>query len=736
VKQNWTPSQRTMMRKAGRLHALRGAVVVVLLAVAAVTGRALWERVDAQRQATEAAGLVRSLLDAETPQVPGLLAELAGYRDWADPLLREEHAKAAAPSRQKLHTSLALLPADSTQVDYLAGRLLDAKPGEVPVIRDALAPHQEQVVAKLWAVAGAPAKDKEKQRLRAAAALAKYDPDNPRWAKVQEAVADDLVQEPAVYLKPWLDALRGVRLRLLVPLAAIFGTSDRREVERAMAMDVLIDYAADQAPVLADAVMNADARQFATLLPLLQARGEQGLPALIGEIDRKLPAEVPSSDERREQLAKRQANAAAALLKMKHPARAWAVLKHSADPRARSYLIHRLSPLGADPASLSKRLDEEPDVTIRRALLLSLGTFPEKELPPAARTALVPKLQALYQADADPGLHAAAEWLLRTWQQEAWLKKVNDAWAGNQDQRAKRLHGIEQALARDKEKAPPQWYVNGQGQTLVVIPVPVEFVMGSPVTEKGRQENERQHPKRIGRTFAVAATPVTKEQFLRFRPTFDHSEFRRYPEPTCPIGGVTWYEAAAYCNWLSQQEDVPEEQWCYAITGQEIRLKANYLGLGGYRLPTEAEMEYATRAGALTSRYYGETDELLAKYAWYVQNAQDKTWPVGALKPNDWGLFDVQGNVFTWCQESYKTYPQGSKITEDKEDSSVIISTVSRVLRGGAFYTRASLVRSAQRSDNTPANRVNSVGFRPARTLLLDKFTALPSTPFGGENKK
>ena len=89
------------------------------------------------------------------------------------------------------------------------------------------------------------------------------------------------------------------------------------------------------------------------------------------------------------------------------------------------------------------------------------------------------------------------------------------------------------------------------------------------------------------------------------------------------------------------------------------KLKENYLSLTGYRLPTEAEMEYATRAGAVTSRYYGETEELLAKYAWYRRTRRRQTWPVGSLKPNDLGLFDVQGNVFTWCQESYKDYPAG-----------------------------------------------------------------------------
>ena len=160
-------------------------------------------------------------------------------------------------------------------------------------------------------------------------------------------------------------------------------------------------------------------------------------------------------------------------------------MKHSPDPRVRSYLIHRLSPLGADARAIVKRLDEEPDITIRRALLLSLGEFGEKDFTPDDRKALLPKLQEMYRTDADPGLHAAAEWLLRTWKQEAWLKQVNEEWAKDKEQREKRLDGIKQLLAKEKEKTPPQWYVNGQGQTMVVIPGPVEFVMGSPPTEAG-----------------------------------------------------------------------------------------------------------------------------------------------------------------------------------------------------------------------------------------------------------
>jgi hypothetical protein len=275
---------------------------------------------------------------------------------------------------------------------------------------------------------------------------------------------------------------------------------------------------------------------------------------------------------------------------MDQPARVWPLLKHGPDPRVRSYLIHRLSPLGADAGAIIKRLEVEPDITIRRALLLSLGEFTEKELPPAARTPLLPKLQSIYRTEADPGLHAAAEWLLRTWKQEAWLKQVNEEWAKGRGQRDKRLEGIEHLVKKDKEKTPPQWYVSCQGQTMVVIPGPVEFVMGSPTTEADRRDDEVQHRRRIPRTIALAATPVTKEQFLGYRPSFKHTEMRRYPTPSCPLGGVRWSEAAAYCNWLSKEEGIPAERWCYEIKGSVTRLKANYLNLSGYRLPTEAEM--------------------------------------------------------------------------------------------------------------------------------------------------
>ena len=87
----------------------------------------------------------------------------------------------------------------------------------------------------------------------------------------------------------------------------------------------------------------------------------------------------------------------------------------------------------------------------------------------------------------------------------------------------------------------------------------------------------------------------------------------------------------------------------------------DFLDRSGYRLPTEAEWEYACRSGAVTSRYYGGSVELLGQYAWYNQNSKDRAWPCGLVKPNDLGLFDMLGNVYEWCQEQYEAIPAGKR---------------------------------------------------------------------------
>jgi serine/threonine protein kinase/formylglycine-generating enzyme required for sulfatase activity len=682
----------------------------------------------AQRQ-TRAELLVQSLATADTAVVPRIIADLTDLRGLARPKL-VELASQPVNTKPGLHARLALLADDPGQVEKVAEYLPTCMPEELLTIREFLIPHSAAVAPGLWAVLSDENAESGK-RVRAACALAGLTPHDPHWAKFVPEVIEAVVHAAPGEFVVWSQALEPVRGALLPALVKRYPESRERirsgkldEVDLVtevlgfdLTVNLLAKYAAELPADLADLAMTVDPRHYKLILEAIEKNQAAVIPLLKAEL-MKTVAPV-WKDAAVESLAVRQANAAAALLKLNVPEPVWPLLQHRPDPRVRSYLIHRLGPLGANPKALIDRLDKEPDVTIRRALLQSLGEFGEKDVSLEDRKALLPKLRELYRTATDPGLHASSEWLLRTWKEEAWLKEVNDDWAKDKEQRAMRLEGIGKALAMDKEKTLPQWYVNGQGQTMVVIPGPVEFVMGSPLAKADRAGIELQHKVRIGRTFALAATSVTKEQFLRFEPKFGHSEmWRFYPEPACPIGGVVWYEAAAYCNWLSKEEGIDEDQWCYDLKGQTTKLKKNYLGLTGYRLPTEAEMEYATRAGASTNRFFGESAELLPKYAWYYKNSQERTWPVGSLKPNDLGLFDVQGNLYTWCQESYKAYPQGEEVSEDKEDIFPVVSTNSRVLRGGSFSLQASNVQSSYRNGNVPTNRSPSYGFRPSRTII------------------
>jgi formylglycine-generating enzyme required for sulfatase activity len=185
------------------------------------------------------------------------------------------------------------------------------------------------------------------------------------------------------------------------------------------------------------------------------------------------------------------------------------------------------------------------------------------------------------------------------------------------------------------------------------------------------------------------------------------------------MNSVSWYHAAAYCNWLSMRERLPEDQWCYGPNEKEdyaegMKVMSNLGKRTGYRLPTEAEWECSCRAGAVTAYSFGEPWVLLEKHGWFNKNSPNGTQPVGTLKPNDLGLFDLHGNLWEWCQDRYNP---GREYTEINIYSYTLDET-SRPLRGGTFLNRPTFVRSANRVGVAPSVRGTNVGFRPSRTFL------------------
>jgi formylglycine-generating enzyme required for sulfatase activity len=148
----------------------------------------------------------------------------------------------------------------------------------------------------------------------------------------------------------------------------------------------------------------------------------------------------------------------------------------------------------------------------------------------------------------------------------------------------------------------------------------------------------------------------------------------------------------------------------------------------GYRLPTEAEWEYLCRAGTVTARPFGESEELLTRYGWTWLNSDDHAWPVGQLLPNQFGLFDMLGNLWEWCHDGGKQgagdvsppYPSNTSPERPDCDSvpgGVIDKTTNRTMRGGAFDYSPSYARSAGRYRGAPGYNEGTYGFRVVRTL-------------------
>jgi formylglycine-generating enzyme required for sulfatase activity len=243
--------------------------------------------------------------------------------------------------------------------------------------------------------------------------------------------------------------------------------------------------------------------------------------------------------------------------------------------------------------------------------------------------------------------------------------------------------------------------------------------MGSPPWDADRisDKGEKPHRRVIPHSFQLAAAPVTVKEWEEFRK--DNRDVSAHvtrwaPEEDCPIVNVSMYQAMRYCNWLSRKEGIPEADWCYpAKIVEGMKIPADLLKRKGYRLPMEAEWEYAARAGTLSSRSYGEGDFLLGRHAWFRDNSDERSWPVGMKRPNPDGLADIHGNAWTWCHHS----PPSSAVRQTTTIHLIEIEEkFMNALRGGSFHDISPSARSARSAAYRPGIRNLSHGLRPART--------------------
>lgn len=223
---------------------------------------------------------------------------------------------------------------------------------------------------------------------------------------------------------------------------------------------------------------------------------------------------------------------------------------------------------------------------------------------------------------------------------------------------------------------------NSIGMEFVLIPAG-SFMMGADKNfEEAFEDELPRHKVTITKSFYIGEYEVTQEQWVAVM----GNNPSRFKDRKRPVEQVTWDEANEFMKRLNEME------------------KTN-----GYRLPTEAEWEYVARAGSNTAYFFGDDGDELSQYAWFSENSKEKSHPVAKLNKNAWGVYDIHGNVWEWCQDRYDEKYYSISPLKDPQGSS---TGSHRIARGGSWMSDARHCRSAVRYHDSPGDRDPDVGFR------------------------
>jgi formylglycine-generating enzyme required for sulfatase activity len=342
------------------------------------------------------------------------------------------------------------------------------------------------------------------------------------------------------------------------------------------------------------------------------------------------------------------------------------------DPVQRTVFIKTFPIWHGDLADLLPALEVADDSAFRSGMCCAVAAVSPDVFGPEEKKSWELALRDWYCSKSDAGTHSAAGFALGQW---------------------KLTLPVITPTARPETGA--HWYVNSIGMTMLLIPAG-EFLMGSPESDKDASSGEKpQHRVRITKPYWLGMHQVTAAQFHKFveesKYNADTSSQEQLSTRTdnLPVVRVSWSDAKAFCDWLTKREDKK------------------------YRLPTEAEWEYACRAGTRTRWSFGDNESDLGDHAWFALNSNNQGHAVGEKRPNTWGLSDMHGNASQWCEDWSDTGYYANSPTDDPTGPT---TGSDRVSRGGGWFGNAGSCRSAHRDDFRPGVRGYIFGFRVCQT--------------------
>ena len=576
-------------------------------------------------------------------------------------------------------------------------------------------------------------------------------------------LARQLVEANPIYQRTLLADLRPAAQELLEPLSVLFADAREGETERVNAASALAQYAAEDSERLSKLIAQATPKQYQILFPVLTATPEMRMAAQ-GFLE-KLVAQQPESEwdePQRVELGRQRAGAAITLFRSNARTAALEALRVTDDPESLTQFVARGKGRGVKPNELLDALDVAADSQSRDrqgadlvagktplpdgrgsntqgsgaeparqrqvlpqfGLLLALGEYSFSELPDARRESFKTELLERFATHPSSAIHGACGWLLRQWGFEKEAAEAEGRVAV--DAIDKRNPDHEWFVLRVTTKQPDRLGGLIKGATAedlftFVVFEPGEFERGSLDSEKDHQTDETRHRVKLTRAFAMLDREVTREQFERFLVSTGQQPIGidqwSPPNTNSPMVGPSWFHSVSLCRWLTTQMGLSEAEQSYVDPHELAKWPDGnprdwqvHLDRPGFRLPTEAEWEYACRAGTRTAYGFGSDRTLLNRHGLVLEASAGKTQPVGGLRPNLRGLSDMHGNVFEWCND---VYDQSAYATEGVSSDPFSTSGSNHgVLRGGSWDGSSGGARSAGRRGSFPGGQTSGVGVR------------------------
>jgi len=662
-RKEWTSAEQRMMHAANQRLLRQAGIAATFVLIAAVVSTFLIQHANRKRNSDEAAVLVSRLTDVSIHDVPTIVKQMSDYREQVNPLIERIFSDDSQSYRNRFRAALASLPDSDKRVEWLTHQLVsDQLPAaDFLPARSELRLYSDRVAGLLHESL----EDREalpRHRFRLAAAIAAFDNSEELWKPLSDEISESLLREPATEATAWIEALRPVSQFIGPQISRDFKGIQTLESARVGVL-AIEEFSNNRMETLTSLLPDSNASQYRAIIDALRREKVEAVLNLQQHFRNLRTSQVAEADQ--EQQARRTANVALALYQLGDSEPLLKCTRPSENPGIRTRILHAASPDRIDLFDLMPLLRDTSESDARFIAMSAAGFHLNAPVSHGLRDELAAIVLQAFRADPEPEIHSIAEFLLRRLDPELLTQET-------------------QCLIADGPKKGCRWSIDRSGQTMIVMDSAAR-IMGDDSL-----------------TFAIASAEVTNKQFARLFP--EHRlEVSAASDDEIPVDKVLLAEAMNYCNYLSDLEKIPHDQWCYdskEILANNCTPPIDYRSRSGYRLPTDEEWEFACRANTNTACFFGADSQLVQFYGWDRLRSLGLLQKSSRLLPNPFGLFDVYGGV--------------AEITVNRTHDGVLMFG-----RGSGCFGTAEILNSTYRTTLFQSARSELTGFRVVRTLQL-----------------